>query len=122
MNLRHMRIQHCSKCPLCGSVWPTTAHILNGCFTALHQGRYTWRHVSILVKISQGIQSLLPDSTTLYGDLDGMRAENNPPSTIPTNILSTAIRPDIVIIDLSNNVWMLELTVPTNTSTNLSQF
>ena len=73
------------------------------------------------MKISQGIQSLLADSTTLYADLDSMRAENNPPSTIPPNILSTAMRPDIVIIDLSKNVWMLELTVSTNTPTGLSQ-
>ena len=121
MNLRRMRIQHGSKCPLCSSVRPTITHILNGCFTALHQGRYTWRYDSVLAKISQGIKSLLPESTTLYADLDGMRADNNPPSTISPNILSTAMRPDIVIIDLYKNVWMLELTVPTNTPTGLSQ-
>ena len=121
MNLRCIRIQHSSKCLLCSYVPPTTAHILNGCYTALHQGRYTWRHDSVLAKIPQGIQSLFPDSTTLYDDLDGMRTENKPPSTIPPNILSTAMRPDIVIIDLSKNVWMLELTVPTNTPTGLNQ-
>ena len=121
INLHRMHIQHGSKFPLCSSVRHTTAHILNGCFTALHQGRYTWRHDSVLVKISQGIQSLLADSTILYVDLDSMRAENNPPSTIPPNILSTAMRPDIVIIDLSKNVWVLEVTVSTNTPTGLSQ-
>ena len=73
------------------------------------------------MKISRGIQSLLPDTITLYADLDGMTAEKNPPSTIPPNILSTAMRLDIVIIDLSKNVWMVELTVPTNTLTGLSQ-
>ena len=119
MNLHRMRIQHSSKCPLCSSMRFT--HILKGCFTALHQGRYTRRHDSVLANISQGIQSLLPDSTTLYADLDGMRTENNPPSTNPPNILSTAMQPDIVIIDLSKNVWMLELTVPTNTPAGLSQ-
>ena len=31
------------------------------------------------------------------------------------------MQPDIATIDLSKNVWMLELTVPTNTPTDLSQ-
>ena len=85
INLRRMRIQHGSQCPLCSTVRPTTAHILNGCFTALNQGRYTWRHDSVLIKISRVFQSLLPHSTTLYADLDGLRAEDNPhPPFLPT--------------------------------------
>jgi len=98
LNLRRMRIQHGSKCPLCNSAWPNTAHILNGCLAALTQGRYTWRHDSVLMKISQLLQSLLPHSATLNSDLEGLRAESNPPSTIPPSILSTALRPDMVII------------------------
>ena len=52
MNLRHMHIQHGSQCPLCSSVRPITAHILNSCFTALNQGRYSWRHDSVLKELS----------------------------------------------------------------------
>ena len=36
------------ECSLCGSNNPTLKHILNGCYTALQQGRYTWRHDKIL--------------------------------------------------------------------------
>ena len=36
------------KCCLCGFSNPTLKHILNGCSMALKQGRYTWKHESIL--------------------------------------------------------------------------
>jgi hypothetical protein len=45
------------NCALCGNHRPTLPHVLSGCYTALHQGRYTWRHDCILQIIYQGIQS-----------------------------------------------------------------
>ena len=97
LNLRRWKVQCDSKCPLCYSFRPTTAHILNGCPTALDQGRYTWRHDSALKKILQGIIPLLRSNSKLYADIDQWRAEDTPPSTIPPNILSTSSQPDIVI-------------------------
>ena len=47
------------KCNLCGSFNPTLKHILNGCAGALKQGRYTWRHDSILSCIAQELASFL---------------------------------------------------------------
>jgi len=37
-----------SKCPLCEDQKCTQMHIFSSCLTALHQGRYTWRHDSVL--------------------------------------------------------------------------
>ena len=122
LNLRRWKIQCDSKCPLCHSLRPTTAHILNGCPTALDQGRYTWRHDSALKKILQGIILLLRNDSKLYADIDQWRAEDTPPSTIPPNILSTSSRPDIVIVNsLSKQIHLLELTIPTNSQKGLDQ-
>ena len=122
LNLRRLKIQCDSKCPLCQSLRPTTAHILNGCPIALDQGRYTWRHDSILKKILQGIIPLLCSDSKLYADIDQWRAEDTPPSTIPPNILSTLSRPDIVIVhSRSKQIHLLELTIPTNSQKGLDQ-
>ncbi len=64
--------------------------------TALDQGRYTWRHDSILRTIVRDLKraAVLPD-WELYADLDLWRAEVN---TIPPAIISTPSRPDIVLV------------------------
>ena len=110
LNLKCMRIQVNSSCHLCNNHRPTSAHILNNCFVALNQGRYTWRHDSVLAQIAKGLQKHLPPSVKVYADLDNMRADINPPATIPPNVLITSLRPDIVA---SKEICLLELTVPT---------
>ena len=45
------------KCTLCGFSKPTLKHVLNGCPMALKQGRYTWRHDSILLRLVEELQS-----------------------------------------------------------------
>ena len=47
------------RCCLCGFSNPTLKHILNGCSMALKQGRYTWRHDSILLHLSGELHSFL---------------------------------------------------------------
>ena len=39
----------------------------------------------------------------------------NPPTTIPPTVLTTSLRPDLVILENQDSIRMLELTVPTNT-------
>ena len=60
-----------AKCHLCSSNRATTAHILNGCPIAVEQGRYTWRHDSILLKLLKGLKQMLQPVDKLYGDLTG---------------------------------------------------
>ena len=42
------------SCCMCGGIC-TLRHILTGCPTALHQGRYTWRHNSILTVLQSAL-------------------------------------------------------------------
>ena len=61
-----------SRCCLCGYSSPTLKHILNGCSMALKQGRYTWRHDSILLHLSGELHSFLQrvnSSTVLATDI-----------------------------------------------------
>ena len=48
LNLARWKIQSNPRCPICGSRNPTSVNILNGCVSALNQGRDTWRHDSVL--------------------------------------------------------------------------
>ena len=46
-------------CMLCGRVNPTLRHVLTGCPVALNQGRYIWRHDSVLKRIILFLEELL---------------------------------------------------------------
>ena len=91
-------------------------HILNACPVALNQGRYTWRHDSVLQKIVDHIKTYLDSDENLYADLPNHRASDNPPATIPPEILVTSARPDIVIV----SVALMELTIPYNSPESLT--
>ena len=115
MSLAQWNIIVCPVCPLCCSNQPTTNHILTGCFTALDQGRYTWRHDSVLQVFVHGLQKNLPPRYKLYADLPGHLASTSLPSTIPPSFSSSSSssRPDIVLIS-DDGIILLELSVVTN--------
>ena len=48
-----------------------TAHILNGCLTALSQGHFTYQHDQILHCLASGLSEILSDLITVhvYADL-----------------------------------------------------
>ena len=123
MNLARWNIIVIPACSLCHSRQPTTYHILTGCSTALDQGRYTWRHDSVLQVFVQGLQRDLPPCYKLYADLPGHLAGISPPSTVPSSLslslsrsLSSSLsRPDIVLIS-DDCITLLELSVVTNTA------
>ena len=58
-NLKLWNIVEESSCYLCGDVSCNIRHILSSCRIAQAQGRYLWRHNSVLRVISDGIQSFL---------------------------------------------------------------
>ena len=120
VNLCRWKIQCDPSCPLCRTRPCTVRHILSCCPTALNQERYTWRHDSILAHLTQLLKLHLPYGTTLYADLPGLRASENPTATIPTSVATTTARPDIVVIQ-NNRITLLELTVPTNTQEGLQE-
>ena len=65
---------------------------------ALNQGRYTWHHDSVLPKIVEHIKTYLDSDENLHADLPNHRASDNPPNTIPPEILLTSARPGIVTV------------------------
>ena len=99
-----------TRCPLCKNR-ESLLHVLNNCSVALTQGRYTWRHDSILRHIVHLLQdsSKYPD-VKIYADIKDMTTSGG---TIPPNILPTSQRPDIFLYNASAKTAMIaELTVP----------
>ena len=60
-NLRRWRICSEASCFLCHKEVCTTAHILGACKKALSQGRFTFRHDSVLKDLVEQIKSFLSD-------------------------------------------------------------
>ena len=96
-----------AKCPLCSN-HGTLEYILNFCPISLPQGRYTWRHDSVLNHLTKSILQDKPEHLQIYCDLPGFYLNG---STIPADILVTTARPDIVILNrLEKKIFLLELT------------
>ena len=109
-NLKRWGKRASDRCSFCGNI-ETLAHILSNCSTALTQGRFTWRHNSVLSSIINVVQPHLREGLILFSDLPGRQAPHG--GTIPPNIHVTALRPDIFICSqVSQEVIILELTCP----------
>ena len=117
--LSRWRIVCDPSCNLCQAPHCTVHHVLNCCPVSLEQGRYTWRHDSVLAQLFHILRSNLEIGTIqIYADLPGLRASDSPPATVPHNIIETSARPDIVIIK-EDVVTLIELTIPINTKDGL---
>jgi hypothetical protein len=57
--LKIMKYRDTSLCNLCGAKQCTLNHILSSCSFSLQNGRYTWRHDSILMAMVHTLKSLL---------------------------------------------------------------
>ena len=89
------------------------AHIINFCPVALNQGRYTWRHDSILNFLYGEIKTVAPKDVEIFSDLAGHMVNN---SVIPQDILVSngfGSKPDLVVISRSNKrIALFEVTFP----------
>ena len=98
-------------CPLCGSPNGTLAHITNMCTTALNQGRFLWRHNSVLLHITTVVKTLATCDTEVYADLPNFQVNG---TTIPADIMVSAgegSKPDLVIVNrVQKIIALLELT------------
>ncbi len=95
-----------SKCELC-SHHETLLHTLNNCPTMLKDGRYTWRHTSVLSYMFTLAQNLSKETDwIIHYDLPG---QNNKCgiSTVPTDICVTTQIADIVMINCPNKIAIL---------------
>ena len=78
---------------------------------ALNQGRFTWRHNSVLSNIIGLIRPCLSPGFRLFSDLPGFLAPNG--GSIPPHILVTNLKPDIFIVnEATSEVILFELTCP----------
>ena len=94
-------------CPLCSN-HGTLEHILNFCSVSLTQGRYTWRHNSVLNHIANTIQQHKPSNLEVFSDIAGLDINGG---TIPPDILVTQSRPDLVLLNReTKTICLLELT------------
>ena len=100
------------KCPLCESSTCTAHHVLNSCPSSLADGRYTWRHDQVLMKLLPFIKRHNP-TAAVFADIPNHRACESPPATIPVELSTTTARPDIVL-HKGKSVILLELTIPWN--------
>ncbi len=99
------------NCSLCGKR-ETLLHVLNGCTIMLEQGRYTYRHNSVLSILLQNLSEMYsnhPGHYKIYSDIEGRHALGG--GTIPPSILCTNEKPDIVIVTPEKLV-IIELSIP----------
>ena len=117
-NLARWGKRKIGSCPLCKATHGTLAHIVNFCPVALKQGRYTWRHDSVLNEITKKLKSSSTNNTQIYADLPGHKING---STIPADILVSSgegSRPDLVLVNREKKeIALMELTIslPQNT-------
>ena len=143
-NLRTWGLTDDPSCKLCGKP-ANLEHVLASCSTALTDGRYTWRHDQVLAEIAAAIdirrrakqnnspkQSYISfvasgagkptktryDASGLLGSASDweMQADIKTRAHFPPEIVTTALRPDIVLWSKSTKqVAIVELTVPWET-------
>ncbi|CAB4005396.1 Hypothetical predicted protein, partial [Paramuricea clavata] len=76
-------------------------HVVAGCKTYLNEGRFTWRHDSVLNFIASILKSV--NHCNLYADLPGYIS--------PSVITGDELRPDLLITLENKCIYILELTV-----------
>ena len=109
-NLTRWKYTSSDKCKLCGNRG-TTNHYLNCCKVMLDTNRYTWRHNNLINFIVTSVDPTFK----VYSDLPGWEATGG--GTIPAELCTTNLKPDIVIIDSAKKkLHIFELTVPLTTN------
>ena len=92
--------KHTSQCFACGNE-QTLGHVAGGCNSHLREGRFNWRHNSILVNLANSLK--VYSDVQLYVDNDKFQS--------PSIITGDDQIPDLLLIDKRNNMYVLELTV-----------
>ena len=99
-NLYKWSLSDSPSCSFC--LHPETLqHVVSSCKSYLEDGRYTWRHNSVLLHIANSFSSL--QRCRLFVDL--------PSFPSPSLITGDSLRPDLALISPDNTLYILELTV-----------
>jgi hypothetical protein len=106
-NLKRWGIRKTNRCDLCGN-FSNLEHILNWCPVALQEGRFKWRHDSVLNHFTKAAIASNTNNLSIYADLPGIMHNGG---TIPADIVPTSLRPDIVIVNRKEkSIELMELT------------
>ena len=104
------------KCPLCSTSPCTLGHLLSNCKEALN--RFEWRHNNIVHFLFTTFSSQRLEGVEMFADLEGHRVNG---VTVPPDLAMTSQKPDLVIVKRkSKEVYLVELTVPWDCSTNMA--
>ena len=110
-NMYKWKIANSPDCLFCQQR-QTLLHVVAGCQVFLNEGRFDWRHNSIL----QSLLNCIPrgPDIKLYGDIPGYSS--------PSIITGDDYRPDALFIK-DNKVWVLELSIgfETNVTRNINR-
>ena len=71
-NLKRWNIRDSAGCDLCQKL-QTQLHVFSNCKVALEQGRYTWRHDSILITIIHHFKAIVNEDLRLFADCPKFR-------------------------------------------------
>ena len=99
-NLYKCSLSDSPSCSFCLNP-ETLQHIVWSCNSYLADGRYTWRHNSVILFLARSFSFL--QNCLLYADL--------PYFSSPSLITGDSLRPDLVLISPDNTLYLLELTV-----------
>ena len=99
-NLCRWAISPLSNCSFCLQS-ETVQPVISSCKSYLDEGRYTWRHSSVLLSLENTFSSL--KQCTVYADL--------PSFLSPCFIIGESNRPDLLLLTDKNILYILELTV-----------
>ena len=99
-NLCKWSLSPTSACSFCFQS-ETLQHVVPSCKSYLQDGRYTWRHNSVLLHLAKTLSSVV--NSTLYAVL--------PFFPSPSLITGDSLRPDLVLVSNSSCVYLLEVTV-----------
>ena len=78
-----------------------STHVISSCSSYLDEGRYTWRHNSVLLFLANTFSSL--KQCTVYADL--------PSFLSPSMITGESLRPDLLLLTKDKLLYNLELTI-----------
>ena len=87
---------------------PNYIHVFSNCKVALEQGRYTWRHDSILITIIHHFKAIVNEDLRLFADCPNS-------GTVCTSTLFQTSRPNLVVV-FKDAIYVIELTVPYETN------